>query len=81
MKKMLFVHQYSNGDTILSARERICGANAVGTIELDVQPIKKEVEKVIDANCIEDSTLHYVRVNQRIPLNAYNVKVTYTVKE
>ena len=53
----------------------------LGTITLDVEPVKREVEKVIDANCIEDSTLHYVRVNQRIPLNAYNVKVTYTVKE
>lgn len=81
MKQTFYLQEYSDGSMLLSKKEA-CGARSlIGTITLDVEPIKKEVEKVIDANCIEDSTLHYVRVNQRIPLNAYNVKVTYTVKE
>jgi hypothetical protein len=81
MKQTFYLHRWSNGDVLISDRSYIKGLCFMGKTELDVQPIKKEVEKVIDANCIEDSTLHYVRVNQRIPLNAYNVKVTYTVKE
>jgi hypothetical protein len=79
MKQTFYVHEYDNGDIIFSSKPD--WTKPIGTVELDVQPIKKEVEKVIDANCIEDSTLHYVRVNQRIPVNAYNVKVTYTIKE
>jgi hypothetical protein len=81
MKQTFYLHRWSNGDVLISDRSYIKGLCFMGKTELDVQPIKKEVEKVIDANCIEDSTLHYVRVNQRIPVNAYNVKVTYTVKE
>jgi hypothetical protein len=81
MKQTFYLHRWSNGDVLFSDRSYIKGLCFMGKTELDVQPIKKEVEKVIDANCIEDSTLHYVRVNQRIPVNAYNVKVTYTVKE
>ena len=81
MKQTFYLRGGSNGDIWISNRKEFYCGGTIGTIELDVEPIQKEVEKVIDANCIEDSTLHYVRVNQRIPLNAYNVKVTYTVKE
>ena len=81
MKQTFYLQKRFDGEINLSHKEQLNNNTAIGTVELDVQPIKKEVEKVIDANCIEDSTLHYVRVNQRIPLNAYNVKVTYTVKE
>ena len=81
MKQTFYLHRFNDGDMFISKNENREFSTAIGTITLDVEPIKKEVEKVIDANCIEDSTLHYVRVNQRIPLNAYNVKVTYTVKE
>jgi hypothetical protein len=81
MKQTFYVHQYSDGQLCFYSENKSIKLPQIGTITLDVQPIKKEVEKVIDANCIEDSTLHYVRVNQRIPVNAYNVKVTYTVKE
>ena len=83
MKQTFYLQKYVNSkaDFFLSKNEVVMGQTAIGTTTLDVEPIRKEVEKVIDANCIEDSTLHYVRVNQRIPLNAYNVKVTYTVKE
>jgi hypothetical protein len=80
MKQTFYVYELCDGEIRLSSKKRSLRMEN-GTITLDVEPIRKEVEKVIDANCIEDSTLHYVRVNQRIPLNAYNVKVTYTVKE
>ena len=81
MKQTFYLYSEPDGGILFSDRSYIKGLCFMGKTELDVQPIKKEVEKVIDANCIEDSTLHYIRVNQRIPLNAYNVKVTYTVKE
>jgi hypothetical protein len=81
MKQTFYLQEYNNGDILFTRNGERGELTGIGTITLDVEPIKKEVEKVIDANCIEDSTLHYVRVNQRIPVNAYNVKVTYTVKE
>jgi len=81
MKQTFYLHEYSDGGVLLSRKPAPGAKELIGTIELDVQPIRKEVEKVIDANCIEDSTLYYQKVIQRIPLNAYNVKIHYTVKE
>ena len=56
----------------------------IGTIELDVMPIKKEVERVISIStlsmdsCVLGSAT-YVRT--RVPNDAYDVKVVYKIKE
>ena len=81
MKQTFYLYQYSSGDIFLSQREQNVALPIFGTIELGVQPIKKEVEKVFMANLVEDSTIGFVKAIHRVPRDAYDVKVSYKVKE
>ena len=81
MKQVFYLNQYSNGDTLLSTRENSMAAKVIGTIELDVQPIRKEVEKVIGSPTIMRSVGIGVQVVQTLPPDAYDVKVSFKVKE
>jgi hypothetical protein len=56
--------------------------NLLGTIELDVQPIKKEVEKVRDVIIASTSNDGEKMISAMwIPGGAYDVKVSYKIKE
>jgi hypothetical protein len=80
MKQTFYLHQYESGDMFLSTREEYVHVKAVGTIELDVMPIQKEVEKVIDKPFITGFA-DDMAVWKFIPKDAYDVKVVYKIKE
>jgi hypothetical protein len=74
MKQTFYLHGWSNGDVLISR-------GTIGTITLDVEPIRKEVEKVIENPNIGLDGFGGYRITSSLPNNAYNIKVTYTVKE
>ena len=80
MKQTFYVYQYPSGDMFFSKRDNINGWKATDTTELDVQPVKKEVEKVIIPK-MEPLSLASKWVNETVPIGAYDVKVSYKVKE
>ncbi len=54
--------------------------NLLGTIELDVQPIRKEVEKVIHKPylmCFPEGK----QITNYLPMDSYDITVTYKIKE
>ena len=81
MKQTFYLQKRFDGEINLSHKEQLNNNTAIGTVELDVQPIKKEVEKVFMANLVEDSTIGFVKAIHRVPRDAYDVKVSYKVKE
>lgn len=82
MKQTFYLHQYESGDMFLSTREEYVHVKAIGTIELDVQPIKKEVLKSTNVPLVEGWD-GYCHVSQHlvIPKTAYDVTITYKVEE
>lgn len=82
MKQTFYVHEYqsSNEDFFLSKKERRATTTAIGAVELDVQPLKKEVVKEI-TNPNYEKGINYLLLQQILPEDAYDVKVTYKVKE
>ena len=81
MKQTFYLYSEPDGGILFSDRSYIKGLCFMGKTELDVQPIKKEVEKVFMANLVEDSTIGFVKAIHRVPRDAYDVKVSYKVKE
>lgn len=56
--------------------------NLLGTITLDVQPIQKEVEKVIEKPAImRGGSSGLIHVMETLPTDAYDIKVSFKVKE
>lgn len=57
----------------------------LGTVELDVQPIKKEVEKEISVDDVHRSKSSGITatdfISFYVPRDAYDVKVVYKIKE
>ena len=64
---------------VCSLQNDVCN-KLLGTVELDVEPIKKEVEKVIEKPMMHID-MRGIQIVNTLPPDAYNVKVTYTVKE
>jgi hypothetical protein len=81
MKQTFYLHRWSNGDVLISDRSYIKGLCFMGKTELDVQPIKKEVEKVFECKQFERAGFSWKYFNFPVPVGAYDVKVVYKVKE
>ena len=80
MKQKLYVYQECDGGVLLSYRGNIKGLSSSGTITLDVQPIQKEVEKVIHKPylmCLPEGK----QITNYLPMNSYDITVTYKIKE
>jgi hypothetical protein len=80
MKQTFYVQEYSDGSLLLTKLE-VCGSRRLlGTITLDVEPIRKEVEKVIHKPylmCLPEGK----QITNYLPMNSYDIKVTYKIKE
>lgn len=86
MKKTFYLREYTKGNYVLTSTKQDSdygiGGASIGTITLDVEPIKKEVEKVIKAMVSEyNFNPRLVQVRETVPRDAYDVKVVYKVKE
>jgi hypothetical protein len=82
MKQTFYLHKYIKGDVVLSVESQLRELKPIGTIELDVQPIKKEVLKSTNVPLVEGWD-GYCHVSQHlvIPKTAYDVTITYKVEE
>lgn len=82
MKQTFYLQQYSAGETVLYKEEKVASLTPIGTIELDVQPIKKGVLKSTNVPLVEgwDGYCH-VSQNLVIPKTAYDVTITYKIEE
>lgn len=81
MKQTFYLYSEPDGGILFSDRSYIKGLCFMGKTELDVQPIKKEVEKVIPCPSTKQDCFGRVSILTQLPPDAYNIKVTYTVKE
>jgi hypothetical protein len=83
MKQTFYLQKYVNSKTdfFLSKNEVVMGQTAIGTITLDVEPIRKEVEKVFECKQFESAGFSCKYFNFPVPVGAYDVKVVYKVKE
>lgn len=86
MKQMFYLQKFDGvsltGDIVLSEEAKLRNLTPIGTIELDVQPIKKEVLKSTNVPLVEgwDGYCH-VSQNLVIPKTAYDVTITYKIEE
>ena len=82
MKQTFYLQQYREGETVLYKEEKVASLTPIGTIELDVQPIKKEVLKSTNVPLVEGWD-GYCHVSQHlvIPKTAYDVTITYKIEE
>lgn len=81
MKQTFYLHRFTDGDMFISKRENREHSTAIGTITLDVEPVKREVEKVIQVTSLAPINPKAKWVNENVPIDAYDVKVTYKIKE
>ena len=81
MKQTFYLQKYKSGDIVLSTQARLGELTLIGTITLDVEPIRKEVEKVIGVTLLTPVSCFTGEVRKEIPIYAYDVKVIYKVKE
>jgi hypothetical protein len=80
MKQTFYVYELCDGEIRLSSKKRSLRMEN-GTITLDVEPIRKEVEKVIQVTSLAPINPKAKWVNENVPIDAYDVKVTYKIKE
>ena len=82
MKQTFYVQEYIGGNFVFFNKQDLGAGTPIGTIELDVQPIKKEVEKVRDVIIASTSNDGEKMISAMwIPGGAYDVKVSYKIKE
>lgn len=80
MKQTFYLHKYIKGDVVLSVESQLRELKPIGTIELDVTPIRKEVEKEFRPT-LEINRMGAVTIASILPPEAYDVKVSYKIKE
>lgn len=77
------VYQDFGGRIRFYQHPRKCNYTYLGTLDLDIQPIKKTAVKegyVCTVYCA-DTYEGYLAVSASLPTNATNIKLTYEVKE
>jgi hypothetical protein len=81
MKQTFYLHEYSDGGVLLSRKPAPGAKELIGTIELDVQPVKKEVEKEFPVTSFMNYGNDLKKIDHYLPGDAYDVTYSYKRKE
>lgn len=81
MKLKVNVFESPSGGIFFEKSSLFPGCTPIGTTELDIEPVKKEVVKeeipITEITYLNDKKI----VSRWIPIDAYDVKLVYKVKE
>jgi len=81
MKQKFWMYPCPGNKVIFVNKENTGHVDCIGTVEFDVQPpVIKEVVKEKEAYCRKYSASNIIEASANIPLDAYDVKVTYKQK-